>query len=168
MKKLIIAFALIFSTSSYSHSQESQTSFTKEQSDYLDAYIDSVNASTVYVDHTRLRGKALSLILSKKDDELLKVFHTKGFKEFTKMDRVEHKLIPINTDQLAIEVFSKIRSTFPKNRSLAPDEIGNLEFLTGSTVYESWYFTSDSNVKYEISFYFFNNQLTNIGYVILK
>lgn len=172
MKRLFFVFCLLLNISFLSISQEADTLNVNDMSLFyeglatLDNYIDSIKKNTVYIDHSRYRGKIIQMILSKKNDELLKIINSKGFNGFNEMNCVLHSLKLMNSDSLALDLFSKIKADFPKNKSYKPDEFTNDEFLTVTSIGEHWTFINKSNLKCEFSVYFHNGQLTNIGYRI--
>lgn len=174
IKRLFLLLFLFLNSNFLSISQEADTVVENDMSLFyeslatLDNYIDSIKKNTVYIDHSRYRGKIIQMILSKKNDELLKIINSKGFNGFNEMNCVLHSIKLMNSDSLALDLFSKIKADFPKNKSYKPDEFTNDEFLTVTSIGEHWTFINKSNLKCEFSVYFHNGQLTNIGYRISR
>jgi hypothetical protein len=145
----------------------SQQYFNQTQSNIIDAFSDSIN-SINYIDHSELKGDIMSLILSNNYDDILRVIHTDGFKEFIEIDKNSMITSVILSDNAAINIFSKIKSNFPKNTSSKPSIINVLELSFGPLTTESWIFKGLDNHKYELSVYFFNSQIISISYKIFK
>jgi hypothetical protein len=108
----------------------------------------------------------MSLILSNNYDDILRVIHTNGFKEFIEIDKNSMLTSAILSDNAAINIFSKIKSNFPKNTSSKPSIINVLELSFGPLTTESWIFKGLDNHTYELNVYFFNSQIISISYKI--
>jgi hypothetical protein len=160
MKKLaIVLFLFLFSTQSFSQIE-----------DYIKTAVSSLEREVVSVDNLYLQGQFVKIVQSQSYEELLKAYHEKDFKRFTKriyIDGEWSETVTIESDSIFISILEEMRVGLPNGMASSPSDT-EIESDIDDYVTDYWVYTNKSGKKCEIRVYFLNGQLRNLGYWIYQ
>jgi hypothetical protein len=160
MKKLaVVFFVSLFSNQSFSQIE-----------DYIKIAVSSLEREVVSVDNSYLQGQFIKMVQLQSYEELLKAYHEKDFKRFTKRIYIDgnwNETVTAESDSIFISILDELRTGFPKGMKITPTDT-EIETDVDDYVTDYWSYTNKSGKKCEIRVYFLNGQLRNLGYWIYQ